>query len=256
VHQPFEPELLVDQDGPVRVVTLNRPEVRNAVNPAMHTALTKVWGWLAEDGDARAVVLRGSGGAFCAGGDLDLVTQLQDDVPERRTQLREATEIVDGMLACRLPVVAAVAGPAVGLGCSLALLADVVYLAESAYLADPHVAIGLTAGDGGAALWPVLAGMLRAKEYLFTGERIPSHEAVRLGLATRVVPDDQLEETAAAMARRLASLPAQAVQSTKRALNLHLERAVRGVLEYALAREYESFDDPEHRAAVARARRR
>lgn len=256
MHNPFEPELLLEEDGAVRVVTLHRPEVRNAVDPAMHTALARVWGLLAEDGDARAVVLRGSGGAFCAGGDLDLVTRLQEDVPERRTQLREAAEIVDGMIGCRLPVVAAVAGPAVGLGCSLALLADVVYLAESAYLADPHVAIGLTAGDGGAALWPVLASMVQAKEYLLTGERIPAAEAVRLGLATRTVPDDRLDEVALAMARRLAALPSQAVQSTKRALNLHLDRAVRGILEYALAREYESFDDPEHRAAVARARKR
>ncbi|MHB1582877.1 MAG: enoyl-CoA hydratase/isomerase family protein [Acidimicrobiales bacterium] len=256
MEYPFEPELLVEQDGAVRIVTLHRPAVRNAVDPAMHTALAKVWGRLADDVDARAVVLRGSDGAFCAGGDLDLVARLQHDVPERRTQLREATEIVDGMVGCRLPVVAAVAGPAVGLGCSLAVLADVVYVAESAYLADPHVAIGLTAGDGGAAVWPVLASMVQAKEYLLTGDRIPAAEAVRLGLATRAVPDGELDETALAMARRLAALPAQAVQSTKQALNLHLERAVRGVLEYALAREYESFDDPEHRAAVARLRPR
>jgi enoyl-CoA hydratase len=99
-------------------------------------------------------------------------------------------------------------------------------------------------------------GMLRAKEYLLTSERIPAHQAVTLGLANRVVPDGDLMDQAIALAEKLAAQPPQAVQSTKRALNMHIKRAMAGVLEYALGEEYVSFDTPEHRALITRFRER
>ncbi|HLN16198.1 MAG TPA: enoyl-CoA hydratase-related protein [Acidimicrobiales bacterium] len=255
-YERFEPDLVVRAEGGVRVVTFNRPATMNSVTGPFHKALAGVWPAIAEDDEARAVVLTGAGEAFSAGGDLDHIVELHEDQEMRRREGVEATEIVQSMISCRLPVISAVNGPAVGLGCSVALFADLVYLAESAYLADPHVAIGLTAGDGGAAVWPVLASMVQAKEYLYTGDRISAAEAVRLGLATRAVPDDELLPTALAMAERLGNLPPQAFETTKRALNMHLRRAVAGVLEYAAAAEFQSFDTPEHRQRFAKLRER
>ncbi len=242
----------MDGDGPVRVLTLNRPEHLNAISASMHTSLSCVWRELAADTDARCVVLTGAGRAFSAGGDLNTISSLQMDPQERRRQLKDAGTIVGEMLRFPLPIVAAVNGAAVGLGCSLALLADLVYMSHSAYLADPHVRIGLTAGDGGAALWPLLTSVLRAKEFLYTGDRVSAEDAFTLGLATRIFPDSELLGAAMSMAHRLASLPSQAIQSTKQAINLHLARAIPGVLDYALAEEYKSFDTEEHREEINR----
>lgn len=250
--QPFEPDLTIETHGAVRLVAFNRPETLNAVTADLHRALARVWRHLADDDDARAVVLTGRGRAFSAGGDMVMFQRLQTGVDERRGLLDEAAMIVREMTGFPLPVVAAVNGAAVGLGCSVALLCDLVFMAESAYLCDPHVAVGLTAGDGGAPVWPLFMSLMRAKEFLLTGDRIPADQAVALGLANRVVPDDRLLEEAMAMAERLAGLPPQAVQSTKRALNLHLARAAAGVLEYALAAEYQSFDTEDHRRIVER----
>ncbi|NED64472.1 enoyl-CoA hydratase/isomerase family protein, partial [Streptomyces sp. SID10244] len=125
------------------------------------------------------------------GGDLGWITSFLDDPVARDDSIREGAEIIDEMLRFPLPVIAAVNGPAVGLGCSMAVLCDVVLISESAYLADPHVAVGLVAGDGGAAFWPLLTPILRSREYLYTGDRIPASTAVELGLATRVTPGDE-----------------------------------------------------------------
>ncbi|MFE4963753.1 enoyl-CoA hydratase/isomerase family protein [Streptomyces sp. NPDC056660] len=251
---PFAPELLLESRGPVRVVTLNRPDALNAADEALHDALVAVWGHIAADPDARAVVLTGNGRAFSAGGDMDHLHALQSDRVKRRREIEGAGALVSALVSFPLPVVAAVNGPAVGLGCSLAACSDIVLIAQSAYLADPHVSIGLTAADGGAPAWPLLMSMLRAKEYLYTGDRIPADQAVALGLANRVVADADLLDEAEKLAGRLAAQPPQALQSTKRALNMHVSRAIAGVLEYALAEEFQSFDTPEHQAVVERFR--
>ena len=138
------------------------------------------------------------------------------------------------MVRCRVPIVAAVNGPAVGLGCSLVALSDIVFMAESAYLADPHVMLGLVAADGGPVTWPLLTSLQLAKEYAFTGDRIPARRAAEMGLANHVCPDDEVVDQAVACARRIAKLPRQAVEDTKRILNLHLERAVVATLDFAL----------------------
>ncbi len=113
------------------------------------------------------------------------------------------------------PIVAAVNGPAVGLGCSLAGLSDVVLIEESAYLADPHVSVGLVAGDGGVLTWPLLTSLLRAKEYLLTGDRIPAAKAVEFGLANRVLPDGASKEEAIVLAKRMATQPHAALKATE-----------------------------------------
>ena len=245
--------ILVESDGPVRLVTLNRPEHANAVNNAMHSEFARLWSRLDEDVDARAVVLTGAGDAFSAGGDLVqwLETYVEDPV-SRRAGMRDARRIVRDMVEFPLPVVAAVNGPAVGFGCSIAVLCDIVLMSDRSFMADTHVASGIVAGDGGSVAWPLLMSLLRAKEYLLLGERIPAETAVQIGLANRVVPHDELLDTAMAMARRLASLSPRAVQDTKRALNLHVQRAIAGILEFGISAESECFTTPEHRAAIDR----
>ena len=110
----------------------------------------------------------------------------------------------------------------------------------------------LVAGDGGAALWPLYTSLLRAKEFLFTGERIEPELAVQLGLANRVVPHEALHEEATKLAHKLARLPKRALSDTKRALNMHAEQAAAGPLEAALQAEIQSLTSPEHVARVAK----
>jgi len=244
-------EITVESKGAVRVVRLNRADQLNATNQALHRGLTEVWQELASDRDARAVVLTGNGRAFSAGGDMDWFGEIRADETERRRAMNEARQLVEEMVAFPLPVVAAVNGAAVGLGCSVAVLCDIVLMAQSAFMADPHVSIGLVAGDGGVLTWPLLTSLLNAKEYIFTGDRISSEAAVKLGLANRVVEDGQLVDEAIALAARLAEQPARALQDSKRALNLHLQRAISGIIEYAVAAESECFLTAEHAERVA-----
>jgi enoyl-CoA hydratase len=238
-------ELLVSGDGPIRTVTLNRPEHSNAINPALHRALGRVWIQLHDDPDARVVVLTGAGRAFSAGGDFDMIRKDALDPEFRERDVADARRIVTEMISFPLPVIAAVNGAAVGLGCSLAIMSDVVLMSEKAFFADPHVSIGLVAADGGALAWPMLTSLLKAKEYVLTGDRLDAVTAERIGLANHVVSADQLMDRAYELADRLAAQPRQALQDTKRALNLHLSRAVSGVLDFAFAAESESFTMPD-----------
>jgi enoyl-CoA hydratase len=242
----------VEADGPVRIVRLNRPEQLNAANDDLHLGLTCVFPMLSADADARVAVITGEGRAFSAGGDFGLLDRMVKDRELRRTTIAEGRELVLNMIRCRVPVIAAVNGPAVGLGCSVVALSDVVYMAESAYLSDPHVMVGLVAADGGPLTWPLQTSLLLAKEYAFTGDRIGAARAKEIGLANHVCPDGQVLSAAVAAAHKIAALPRQAVEATKRALNLHVERAVLASIDFALAAETESFDTDDLRRNVAR----
>ena len=144
-------ELLIEAHGDVRIVVLNRPAALNAADEALHGRLASVWRTLAEDPGIRAIVLTGAGKAFSGGGDLDLLRRMTEDRALRARIMDEAAEIVQTMTTVPVPIVAAVNGPAVGLGCSLAAMSDLVLMEEQAYFADPHVALGLVAADGGGA---------------------------------------------------------------------------------------------------------
>lgn len=249
-------ELMVETDGPLRTVTINRPNDLNAVNASLHWALANVWRQLAADLEAEVVILTGAGRAFSAGGDLDWITSFLDDPVARDESLREGAQIIEEMLRFPLPVIAAVNGPAVGLGCSLAVLCDIVLMADTAHLADPHVAVGLVAGDGGAAFWPLLTPILRSREYLYTGDRIPAATAVELGLATRTTAPDDLLLEARRLAQRLAAQSSAALQGTKRVLNMHLAQALTGAMQAGFAAEAATMASDEHRERLLALRRR
>ncbi|MCB1296318.1 MAG: enoyl-CoA hydratase/isomerase family protein, partial [Gordonia sp.] len=237
-------------DGALRIITLNRPDALNAVNDNLHSGLASLWNQLTDDPEVRAAVLTGRGKAFSAGGDFTYLAELGEDPALRAKTIRHGRELVLGMARCRVPVVAAVNGPAVGLGCSLVALSDTVYMAPTAYLADPHVQVGLVAADGGPLTWPLQISLLQAKEFALTGTRIPAERAVALGLANHV-SDDPLAD-AIACAKKMMDLPQQAVEATKRMLNIHLERAVLASLDYANMAEEISFQTDDFRATIAR----
>ncbi|BBZ50986.1 enoyl-CoA hydratase/isomerase family protein [Mycobacterium heidelbergense] len=243
-------EIDVCADGALRIITLNRPDSLNSVNDNLHVGLARLWQRLSDDPTARAAVLTGAGRAFSAGGDFAYLAELAADADLRAKTIRDGREIVLGMARCRIPVVAAVNGPAVGLGCSLVALSDIVYIAEDAYLADPHVQVGLVAADGGPLTWPLHISLLLAKEYALTGTRIRAERAVELGLANHMVAAPLAE--AIACAQRIMELPQQAVESTKRVLNIHLERAVLASLDYALSAEHQSFTTDDFRSIIAK----
>ena len=249
-------ELLVDARGPVRIVTLNRPDALNAANEALHGEVARIWRELDADGEVRAIVLTGAGKAFSAGGDLHLLQRMVDDTALRDYIMNEAGEIVRAMTSVRVPIIAAVNGPAVGLGCSLASMSDIVIVEEHAYFADPHVALGLVAADGGGLTWPLLTSLLRAKEFILLGDRLPAADAVQIGLANRVVPDGTAVAAAIELAERVATLPPQAVRESKELLNKALRASVDAWLSGAIEDESASFDEPAFQGNLARMLRR
>jgi enoyl-CoA hydratase len=231
----------LNAEGAVRILTLNRPEARNAFNDPLKLAFVDALRLLARDTSARAVVITGAGTSFSGGGDVANFIN-RHEFKNRFYWMREARTLADELLRCHLPIVAAVNGPAVGLGCSVAIMCDLVVIADDAFMVDPHVGAGLVAADGGAVLWPLVMSYLKAKEYLLLGERIPAAECVNLGLANRAVPKVEVMAEAMQLARRLSELPWQAVQETKRAINLHLQAAAMRIMPMATTAESESFN--------------
>jgi len=241
-------------DGVV-VITLDRPDVLNAANVRLHRELSEVWRVVDADERARVSVVTGAGRAFSAGGDLDMIEEMTREYDALLAQWRDASAIVEEMLAARKPVVAAVNGVAVGAGLAVALLADVSIVGESARLSDGHARLGVAAGDHAAVLWPLLCGMAKAKYYLLTADFIDGREAERIGLVTRCVADDRVLDEAIAVAQRLAQGSATAVQWTKRVLNQWMRQAL-PIFGESVALEMLGFLGPDAREGLAALRER
>jgi enoyl-CoA hydratase len=249
-------EAATTEGGAVLEVVLDRPgDELNRVDGVVHEELTRLMASLAAEdpavvGDARALLLTAAGRAFSAGGDFAWFPELQD--ADRAAALAvDARALVYDLLDVPLPVVCAVQGPAMGLGASIALLCDVVFMARSATIADPHVRVGITAGDGGTVAWPTLVGPVRAKRYLLTGDPVTAEEAERLGLVSHVVDDGALHADALAFAQRLAAGAPQAIRSTKRAVNASLKAEAALAFEPALEAEVGTFATEDHHEALA-----
>ena len=242
----YEHIVIDRRDGGVVLATLNRPDKLNAVNGVLHGELARLPRDFDADGDARVLVITGAGRAFCAGGDFSPSGVGND----RAITLEEGRQIVDHLLECSKPVISAVNGYAMGLGATVALLADVVYAARSATFADTHVVMGIGAGDGGQVIWPLLMGVNRAKYFLMTGDRVPAEEAERLGLVNFVVDDGTVVDEALALAARLAAGPGLAISASKMAINGYMRMVSSMVLPLSLSLEGRTMASADHREAV------
>jgi len=240
------------EDGVAEVV-LDRPDLLNRFDAELHHALTLALADLARDADVRAVVLSSTGRAFSAGGDFDMMRAAHADPALRRATVDEGRRLFAALLDLPQPLIAAVQGPAIGLGATIALACDAVVAARGATLADPHVAVGLVAGDGGCVVWPHAVGMLRAKRHLLTGDPLDAETAHQMGLVTDLVdtPDDAAP-AARELARRIAQLPPLAVQGTKRVLQSALRQRSGEVLDLGFALEELTMASDDHLAAVDR----
>ena len=248
--------ILIERRGRVLRLTMNRPEALNAFDAQLHEEMSRIFRDAADDDRADAIVLTGAGRAFSAGGDM---AWLQRMIDEPRTWTRTSIEgkrIVLSILEARQPVIARIHGHAVGLGATVALACDVTIAAEGARIGDPHVSVGLVAGDGGSALWPALVGYARARELLYTGELIEAARAAEIGLITRAVPASELDSAVDALAERLASGATAAIQGTKTAINQPLRDLAAGNLDLSLALEGLSNLSADHREGVAAFRER
>jgi enoyl-CoA hydratase len=229
---------------------MNRPEVKNAANIRMHHELSRVFADAQRDEGSDLLVLTGAGDAFSSGGD---VRAMRDKIADRtlwNDTVNEARALFYSILDLDKPLIARVNGAATGLGATLAVYADISIAAESAVIGDPHVKVGLVAGDGGALMWPMLIGFQKAKELLFLGDNIPAAEAARLGLITRCVPDAELDTAIDALTTRLAKLPPFALKGTKKAINHTLKGLALATFEYGVSLETQSQLTRDHAEAV------
>jgi enoyl-CoA hydratase len=237
------------EDG-ILVITLNAPGRLNALDAGMHSDLASVWPVIDRDPETRAVIVRGAGGTFSAGGDLALIDEIVADFGARARVLQETRDLVYNVINCGKPVVSAMDGAAVGAGLVVGLLADVSIVARSARLIDGHTRLGLAAGDHAAIIWPLLCGMAKAKYYLLTCEPVSGDEAERIGLVSLCVADEELHARALEIARKLAAASPTAIRWTKYAMNNWL-RMAGPIFDTSAALEFLGFTGPDVVEGVA-----
>jgi enoyl-CoA hydratase len=235
-------------DGILQIV-LDAPGL-NAVDHRVHRELADVWLTVDRDPDTRVALLTGAGKAFSAGGSFELLADLTADYGVRTRVLREARDLVMNVINCSKPVVSAIHGPAVGAGLVAALLADVSVAARTARIIDGHTRLGVTAGDHAAICWPLLCGMAKAKYYLLTCETLTGEEAERIGLVSKVVDDDEVQEEALRVARTLSEGAQSAIRWTKHTLN-HWYRMFTPAFDASLAYEFFGFGGPDAAEGLA-----
>ena len=237
--------------GRVLTLTMNRPDDLNAVNKDMHDELGTIFYDAQMDDDADVIVLTGAGRAFSAGGDMAMMKRVADGSDEPMLRLVDAKRIVFSLLDLEKPIIAAVNGHAMGLGATIALLCDTIFMSSKAKIGDPHVKVGVVAGDGGCVIWPQLIGYAKAKEYLMTGDPINAEAAERMGLVNHVTAPEQTLEMAQAFAQRLADGPSAAIRWTKVSANIGLKQLAHSIMDTSLAYEWLTFQTGnDHREAV------
>jgi enoyl-CoA hydratase len=231
--------LSFDRHDGVLTVTLNAPGPMNITDAVLHAELATVFDTIRGDDLVDAVVLTGAGQAFSGGADLRWL--LETTSTERDRVFVEARKIIIDLLELPQPIIAAIEGPAVGLGATMALFCDFKVAALDARIGDLHTRVGMVAGDGGAVIWPWLIGAGRAKWYLMTGDSLSANEAERLGLIDEVVPHGKALERAQVLAARLAGGHRDAIRGTKASVNKILRDAANLVLDTSLGLEKESL---------------
>ena len=256
MNQDHYQHIVFERRGRVLILRLNRPDQLNAINGRLHAELARVFTDAAADAESDIVVLTGTGKAFCAGGDIDWLQSSIDRPAEFEQVAIEAKNIIFSQLDLPKPLICRLNGHATGLGATLAVCCDIIVAHEGVKIGDPHVKVGLVAGDGGALLWPQLMGYARAKKYLLTGDLLTATEAERVGLISDVVPADQLDEASYGLAARLEKGATKAIRWTKITTNLALKQLVHSHFDAGIAYEMASNSTADHREAIAAFRER
>ena len=227
-------------------ITLSRPEAMNAVNLTLHDELVEAFWFAQADPGSDVVLLTGAGRAFSAGGDFDHLENNARNPHLFDHEVRMAKRILFTLLDIDKPVICRMNGHAVGLGATLALMCDIIFAAEGARIGDPHVGIGLVAGDGGAIIWAQRIGLARAKEYLFTGELLTAQKAAEIGLINHCVPADALDAAVDEFCAKLLNGATNAIRATKILTNMEVKRLAHSLMDTGIAYESLSVRHPTH----------
>ena len=225
-------------------VVMNAPGRLNALDANGHREMAEIWRAIDQDPDVSCALLRGEGGKFSSGGDLDLVDEMARDWNTRVRVWKEARDLVYNVINCSKPIVAAIEGPAVGAGLAAAMVADVTIAGRTAKIVDGHTRLGVVAGDHAAIVWPLLCGMAKAKYYLMLCETLTGEEAERIGLVSQCVDDGDVLAHALDICDKFVKLPPTAVRWTKYSLNNWL-RSAGPTFDTSLALEFMGFAGPE-----------
>ncbi|MEV6895574.1 enoyl-CoA hydratase/isomerase family protein [Kribbella sp. NPDC051137] len=243
-----------DSNGVVELVFDTPP--MNQVSEAAHGELAAIWREFDADPAVRAVLIRGEGRAFSAGGSFDLVQRLIDDYDARTRTMVEARDLVYNVIDCAKPIVSAIHGPAVGAGLVAGMLADISVVSRTANIIDGHTRLGVAAGDHAAICWPLLCGMAKAKYYLMTCRPLSGEEAEQIGLVSLCVDEDELLTTAREVATELALGATGALRWTKQSLNNWYRQVAGSIFDASLALEFYGFGGPDVREGLASHRER
>jgi enoyl-CoA hydratase len=239
------------RDGAVLTATIAGANPVNGVDAAMHDELATVFTDLQRDAASDIIILTAQGRAFCAGGDFDWFAEQIEDPANFRAIAWDAKRIVMSILEMEKPIICRLNGAAAGLGATIALLCDIIIADETAKIGDPHVKVGLVAGDGGALIWPQLIGYAKAKELLMTGDLLTAGEAQALGLINYAVPADQLDAKVAELVGKLQANPKWAVRWTKSVTNIPLRALAAQLMDASVGWESVSNYLEDRREAVA-----
>jgi enoyl-CoA hydratase len=246
--------LKIEKAGGVATVTLNSPDTRNKIDHQFHVELKNIWADVLVDPEVNAVLLTGAGRYFSIGGDINAMINgvPGGDVVAEGGMLEPSTArgIIQAILDCDKPIICAINGDCIGLAATIALFCDITVAADSARIGDPHVKVGLVAGDGGAVIWPMLIGPNRAKEFLMRGSLIKGNDAAAMGLVNYSVPLDQVMDKALALAQELADGPPWAIRWTKLSVNKAVKEQMNLILDTSFALEMASFHTQDHAEAV------
>jgi enoyl-CoA hydratase len=248
----------VHADGPdagLAEIVFGPPGTLPTTDARVHAEIAAVWPQLDRDPEVRVILVRSEGRGFSAGGEVGLLADMVADEAVRLRVMREARDLVQGMIDCDKPIVSAIHGAAAGAGAAVALMADVSIAAHGAKIVDAHTRLGVAAGDHAAVIWPLLCGLAKAKYHLLTCAPLSGLEAERIGLVSLAVPDDELQDRARAVARELAAGSPTALAFTKRSLN-HWLRAAWPAFEHSLALELMGFAGADAREGLAALRER
>lgn len=247
---PHYETLALTRRGRLLTITLNMPDTLNGVTDEMHEELSEVFTYAGKDPHSDVLLLTGAGRAFSAGGDV-MHLDAHAVTPDKWDQeFRLAKRIVFSILDLEKPLVCRLNGHAIGLGATLALFCDVIFAAENAKIGDPHVAIGMVAGDGGAVIWPARIGFGLAKEFLMTGDLINGKRAYEIGLVNHCLPLDELDAAVDAFCDRLLAGAQNAIRWTKVLINMELKRIATAAMDTGLAYEGVTVRSADYREGV------